>query len=157
MENVKTSSKSVEQHLQTLHDVRANNDVILDDSEGACVNIKRKITSEICDRDAEEFITTIIETEYGVIRRRNNKRQKIEIFKIIDKKTENEKPPIPPKPKHLTDKMTNNGSNKLRTKFDQVHGTAVQKLTVQNDQLRIENNTLRSALVTEHNVVRNLR
>lgn len=154
MANVKTSD-SIDNHQQTVHEEPIN-DLIACVTEGACMNVKRKISPEICDRDAEEFVTTIIETKYGVVRRRNNKRQRIEILKA--NKENDEKPPLPPKPKNLTEKMLKtNSTNKLRTKFDQVHGTAVQKLTTKNDQLQIENNSLRSALVTEQNVVRNLR
>lgn len=131
---------------------RAGDDVT---PRGAEATFKRKQLAYAGDRDAEEF-TTVVAEAYGVVRRRNNKRQRIEILKTSPRN--DAKPPLPPKPKQLTDKMHKaDGGSKLRAKFDQIHATAVQKLTAQNDQLRIENITLRSALATEQNVVRNLR
>lgn len=131
---------------------RAGDDVIPRAAEAIS---KRKQSADASDRDAEEFTTTVAEA-YGVVWRRNNKRQRIEILKANPRN--DEKPPLPPKPKQLTEKMHKaDGGSKLRAKFDQIHATTVQKLTAQNDQLRIENNTLRSALATEQNVVRNLR
>lgn len=74
-----------------------------------------------------------------------------------------DKPPLPPKPKNIK-KMsiqTNNccscGSSKLRTKFENIHTTTVQKLTTQSEQLRLEISQLKAALASEQNAVRALR
>lgn len=81
-------------------------------------------------------------SDYGIIER-NNKRRKIDIVKLIaDKQTQ--------RPMKTMTKTIKNDENKntLRTKYEQIHATTVQKLTAQNEQLRNEINALRATIAT---------
>lgn len=98
---------------------------------------------------------------------RNNKRKRIELHTFdkenIDKKVMLMRSSVEPATKHETKNMKDNNNqmttvtNRLQLKYENIHATTVQKLTAYTERLRLEINTLRSALAIERNAVRVLR
>lgn len=98
---------------------------------------------------------------------RDNKRKKIDL-QILEKENIDEKTVLmkssvetstattKPETKNTKDQMTN-ATNRLQLKYENIHTTTVHKLTAYNDRLRLEINSLQSALAIERNAVRVLR
>lgn len=97
----------------------------------------------------------------------DNKRKKIDL-QILDKENIDEKAMLmksSAEPATLTTKNIKdnnqmpmpNVTNRLQLKYENIHATTVQKLTAHTERLRLEINTLRSALAIERNAVRVLR
>lgn len=145
---------------------------------------KRKPSGDVtivrADGDNCKRNDAIYDVMYEIVQRAN-KRQKLEIKKKLsedviptetsdvastnhvkattDKRKSSFKPPVPPKPKNLVCRppaiILNN--SQLRTKIESNHAATVQKLNAHAEQLRQENNQLRTALSNERIVVRTLR
>lgn len=143
------------------------------------------VVSEI-DSSSNCVTSDASNNEYRIVQN-ENKRKKIEILKqhhrpnaAFEKETlsndvqktassvninniPTEKPPLPPKPKNIkkmsiqTNDCCSSSSSKLRTKFENIHTTTVQRLTTQSEQLRLEISQLKAALASEQNAVRALR
>lgn len=77
----------------------------------------------------------------------------------VDKRKRSVKPALPPKPKNLMLRDPTNGliNAKLKTKLENNHAAAIQKLNAHAEQLRQENNRLRNALSNERIAVRTLK
>lgn len=95
----------------------------------------------------------------------DNKRKKIDL-QILDEENIDEKAmlmkssavPATPTTKNIKDNnQMPNVTNRLQLKYENIHATTVQKLTAHTERLRLEINTLRSALAIERNAVRVLR
>ncbi|XP_031635433.1 janus kinase and microtubule-interacting protein 3-like [Contarinia nasturtii] len=105
-----------------------------------------------------------IDINYAIVQH-ENKRQKIEIPPNLNGNISNptkddvdleQTPPTTAKPTKDA-KCNHTETNKLRLKYENIHTNTVQKLNAQADQLRMEINTLRTALANEQNAVRILR
>lgn len=100
------------------------------------------------------------EVDYGIIQH-ENKRRKILKNRIASNKENEMDSQIPATIESLAakvhEKQAKNLPDKLRTKYENIHTTTVQKLTTQAEQLRHEIQTLRMALANEKNTVKQLR
>lgn len=120
--------------------------------------------------------------EYEIVER-DGKRQKIEVERkldncvdaiddddgddgraaggetMVDKRKRSVKPALPPKPKNLMLRDPTSGliNSKLKCKLETNHAVAIQKLNAHAEQLRQENNQLRTALSNERIAVRTLK
>lgn len=144
-----------------------NNDLVGQHNENESkVNIdinskRKKLTTIDWITASNETIneTAAIEEDYTFVQRKN-KRQKIEINSNQKRNKENyEHSKAPPSSSAKRSKDGKNciEPNKLRLKYEKIHANTVQKLNAQADQLRMEINTLRTALANEQNAVRTLR
>lgn len=120
-----------------------------------CVKRKRSTPNEKSNDTAIDYI------------QRDNKRKKIELQALdkenIDKKMMLMRSSVDPATKHETKNMRDsnnqmtNVTNRLQLKYENIHAATVQKLTAYTERLRLEINTLQSALAIERNAVRVLR
>lgn len=78
---------------------------------------------------------------------------------MIDKRKRSVKPAVPPKPKNLMLHDPSNGliNSQLKHKLVSNHAAAIQKLNAHAEQLRQENNRLKTALSNERTAVRTLK
>lgn len=117
-------------------------------NDGLKKKTKRKKSTSIEGIGVESETSDV---EYAIVQH-ENKRQKIEIGKqndVIDVDK--------PSAKQPKDAKNNTETNKLRSKYENIHANTVQKLNAQAEQLRMEIGTLRTALANEQNAVRILR
>lgn len=145
-------------------EIEPNSREVIEKPEDTCEDglkrkIKRKKSTSI-EGDAINVENETIDVEYAIVQH-DNKRQKIEIHK----NKENNPTPIKTDGlgvvkstiKQPKDAKNNTETNKLRSKYENIHANTVQKLNAQAEQLRMEISTLRTALANEQNAVRVLR